>query len=196
MAENEKHDEKMTPFEAALAGLQPRPDRLDPRWRALLAEEVSQKEKTTAGRPQPLEMAPCSAASDHVFACVYCGVRGPGVSTARRWAWPMAFSAMTVLAASLLLVLVARSGPIVALHDSQGRGPEMGISAAEFPSPPISPRLDRLCYLGIRRQVLLHGVESWPLPASTQPLPARAKEPPLFYRDQLNRFLNQPGSAG
>jgi hypothetical protein len=35
----------------------------------------------------------------------------PGAAVSRRWAWPAAFSAMTAVAASLLVMLVTRPGP-------------------------------------------------------------------------------------
>jgi hypothetical protein len=193
MSENEKHDETLTPFEAALAGLQPRPDRLDPCWRAMLAREVSQKAGAAAD-PSPREMSPCSAGSDHVFACVYCGVLAPRAAPTRRWLWPTAFSAMTAVAALLLVMLVAYPEPNVALHDNQGFGPKKEIASAAFPAPAPCFPSDQSSYMCARRQVLMHGVESWQPPASTSPLPARVDKFPLFYREQLNRFLNQSDS--
>jgi hypothetical protein len=195
MSENEKQDEKPTPFEKALAGLQPQPDRLDSRWRALLAREILQKANAAADSPQPREMSPCSAASDHVFACVYCGVHGPRIEPSHRWVWPAAFSAMTAVAALLLVMLVARSEPNIALHDAKGIGLEEGFAATAFSDPAPVTVSDQLCYLGVRRQVLRHGVESWQLPASTRLAPEKVREAPLIYREQLNRFLNQPDSA-
>jgi hypothetical protein len=208
MSENEKQDENLTPFEAALAGLQPQPDRLDPRWRVLLAQEVLQKAQAgdcpnfcvningtvPFAAVQPREMTPCSTASDHVFACVYCGVRGLRMEPPHRWAWPAAFSAMTAVAALLLVMLVAQPGPEIASLDDKGTGPGKGIAAAALPDYSFDSPTDQLCYLGVRRQVLQHGVESWQLPASTQPPPSRTKAAPLLYREQLHRFLNPSDS--
>jgi hypothetical protein len=189
MPDKENPHQDLTAFEAALAGLQPRPDRLDPRWRLLLAKELSQKAAAAGGSTVPQEMAPCSAARDHVFACVYCGVRGPHIPPARRWGWPAAFSAMTVLAASLLLILIAGLDRQIAVRESGEVEPGKGIPAAIAQSSLRSPGCEKLCYLGIRQQVLLHGVESWKLPASTRSPAIKIKESPLDYREQLNRLL-------
>jgi hypothetical protein len=196
MSENEKQHETPTNFEEALASLQPRPDRLDPRWRALLTKEVSQKAETMAGQPLPLEIAPCSAASSHVFACVYCGIRSSNAIPTRRWGWPAAFSAMTVLATSLLLMLIVRPEPQIALRNGREGGPVGGPSAVRISLPRSSHDFDKLCYLGIRQQVLAHGVDSWKTPSQAFASPEKFKEPPLFYRGQLNRLLEQPDSSG
>jgi len=81
----EKQSEDLKAFEAELASLRPRADGLDPRWRFLLAQEAMLNHDLPGG--EALEAGQ--------FLCSRCGAASSGHDK-RRWAWPAAFSAMTL----------------------------------------------------------------------------------------------------
>jgi hypothetical protein len=129
MSAEEDGCEELKQFADDLAALVPRADRLDPRFATLLEKEAA----LTA------ELAATHAAQPgRPTACPYCGRSGPGdraqfrsaaVSAApggqdarapgRRWAWPAAFSAMSTVAAALLVMLLIRPQPQVVERTSQ-----------------------------------------------------------------------------
>jgi len=106
---NENHEnEDLTAFEAALASLRPRTDRLDRQWRVLLAKEAS---LTAALQAEPLASRSnglCNSPAGHQFICVHCGCTAPTARGVHRWTWPAAFSVMTTVAAALLVMLLVR----------------------------------------------------------------------------------------
>jgi hypothetical protein len=55
---------------------------------------------------------------------------------------------------------------------------------------------DKMSYLNLRNQVLLHGIESWKFPSSSSIGPDTAIEEPLTYREQLERLLRETNHAG
>lgn len=119
--------EDVQAFEAALAAIQPNRDRLDRRWRALLAKEADLiaglHAEQRAEAPLPSPESEAAACPGHVFLCVHCGsmrsaeemrnsaTAAVSVRGRRRWAWPAAFSAMTAVAAVLLVLLVRPDEP-------------------------------------------------------------------------------------
>jgi hypothetical protein len=200
MFDEEQQSEDMKAFEAALAGLRPAADKLDPRWRFLLAQEAALNHNLPAND--------VLAASQ--FVCSRCGAASSGRRNRRRWAWPAAFSAMTTVAAVLLVALVVRVAPQVAPGNGQGISPTSAASAAVEkqadptvwfargnPSQrsPVSGG-DETAYLSLRDQVLRFGVESWKPPASVETAATNTAEPVLSYREQLDRLLKQESFPG
>jgi hypothetical protein len=195
MSDRENQDEDLKAFEAALGALRPRADGLDRRWRFLLAQEAAfnrslpESDVLAAGR----------------LVCTRCGgALSSGQRPEHRWAWPTAFSAMTVVAATLLAALVFRLGPQIAVTgggqqrattsltsvlESQTNLAPWLAGASGLPRQPISDSPEA-SYLSVRDRVLRYGVDSWQLPASAVAT-ADVAAPPLSYREQLNRLLKQ-----
>ncbi len=94
MSGKEDGSEDLKAFEQSLASLTPRGNRLDPRWRSFLAKAASLTAELAAemGIQTPADVP-----------------SAPGASR-RQWAWPAAFSAMTAVAALLLVMLVLHPG--------------------------------------------------------------------------------------
>ncbi len=126
MCADENREEELKQLEAELASLVPRGDRVDPGWGSLLAAKAA----GVASFPLP-----CDAPPGHVFVCVYCGKAADQATAAARWAWPTSLAAMTCLAAVLLAVLVARSGPRAVDYGSVPGEPGR-TSPAEATAPP------------------------------------------------------------
>jgi len=98
-------DEELKAFEAALAALVPRGDRLDRDRLMFLAGQASVGgilSETAAAEGTP-GVSPVRGKAHGQDAR----------ATTRRWAWPAAFSAMTAVAATLLVIVVARPEPQV-----------------------------------------------------------------------------------
>jgi hypothetical protein len=199
MSDNENQDEDLKAFEASLAALRPRADGLDRRWRFLLAQE--------AALNGHLSDNDVLAAGQSI--CVRCGgAVSVGRRDKHRWAWPTAFSGMTAVAAALLLALVVRSGSQIVVTPGEQRMAVPSTSVAEdqadsvswlasgngLPRRPISNSPESP-YLNLRDQVLRYGVDSWRLPVSAVAT-ARIAEPPLSYREQLDRLLKQEAIHG
>jgi hypothetical protein len=241
---NENQNEDLKAFEAALGALRPRSDRLNADWRSLLAEEASltgelaseQFEKQEPAGPlsghQPKvgrervrvrafglgNTTSCTNPAGHRFLCVHCGsdaapVRGPG-----RWAWPAALSTTTALAAILLVMLVTRREPQIAVEGTKqgavapassvvqqqanpaavekGQLPGDWLAMESVPRRPQNSGTEEMPYLALRDQVLRDGVESWKSPVSPVVTTMRATEGPLSYREQRDRLLKQEGVRG
>jgi hypothetical protein len=190
----EKQSEELKAFEAALASLRPQTDGLDPRWRSLLAKEATLNEKLSTD--ETLAAGP--------FLCSRCGGALSGRRDKRRWAWPAAFSAMTAVAAALLVAVVVRVEPrstaavretvlsaVAAPVAERAIEPSPSPAIADFASErPISTS-DETAYLNVRDQVLRFGVESWNVPVSAVAASTKAAEPVLTRRGQLNALLMQ-----
>ena len=88
MSERSRHNEELTDFERDLAALAPRAN-FDPAMRARLADETEPYSAEHKVRPRATLVCPCCGHS----------------ATARRWAWPTATAVMTVVAASLAVML-------------------------------------------------------------------------------------------
>jgi hypothetical protein len=205
MSHEEDQNQDLKAFEAALAALRPRTDRLDGRWRSALAEAASHRSPLPLGEGQG---EGCESSGRHQFVCIYCGKDAPMAGDVRRWACPTAFSTITAVAAVLLVMLVARSGPQVAVQEGGqdtarpsesklDKGPVSGYGLAEASG---SRRLsvagaEGEFYLALRDQVLRDGVESWKFPVSPA-MTAVTAERPLNCREQLDRLLKQQGLRG
>lgn len=105
----DENQEELKQFEAELASLVPRRDRVDPGWGSVLAAKAAQS--VAAAHGSPAARVPCEGPSGHVFVCVYCGRNADRTARAGRWGWPAALAAMTSVAAALLVMLVAGRGP-------------------------------------------------------------------------------------
>jgi hypothetical protein len=188
----EELSEELKAFEAELASLRPRADGLDPRWRFLLAQEARLNENVPAG--EALAAGP--------FLCSRCGSALSGRRGKRRWAWPAAFSAMTTVAAALLLALLARIEPQAVTPGSGENALPVAAPLAEdradlhspfvmrdSPQRPILFGSDETGYLTLRDQVLRFGVDSWRSPASPAAATTDFTQPVLNSRGQLDRRL-------
>ncbi|HEV7226141.1 MAG TPA: hypothetical protein VGN42_25765 [Pirellulales bacterium] len=118
-----------------------------------------------------------------------------------RWAWPAAFSAMTALAASLLIALVARPGPqvverivrvpveqpaaVVDLQPAERDPPVLESGLAFSPARPDTAFGES--YLHARDQVLAFGLDSWM--SSNPSAAASSSEPPASYRELRESLL-------
>ncbi len=196
---DEKENEDLKTFEEALASLRPRADGLDPRWRFLLAQEATLNQNLSGGDSQVAGQ----------FLCSRCGAVSSRRGDKRRWAWPAAFSAMTAVAAALLVALAARvAPPAAAPGGGDGVSLPMAASAGRQAAPeswlparnvarnyPVSGS-DETAYLDLRDQVLRFGVDSWRSPASAVAATTNATEPVLSYREQLDRLLKQESLHG
>jgi len=138
MSDENVEDEALKAFAEALASLRPRSDRLDRRWRSLLAKEAALTESLrNEGEGAPVDSLPacsepesvsptlpnCDNPAGHLFVCACCGTvvsagiaattnnRASTVRGKRRWAWPAAFAAMTAVAAVLLVTLLVYPAP-------------------------------------------------------------------------------------
>ena len=110
MSRDEEQERDLKQFEAELASLVPRRDRVDPAWGSYLAEKAAERLGTAAARTGPVETVRCEGRSGHVFVCVYCGRSADRSAGVGRWAWPASLAAMTSVAAVLLVMLVAGRG--------------------------------------------------------------------------------------
>ena len=219
-------DEELKAFEARLAALRPRADRLDPQWRSVLEKECLPSplgrgaggeggiESQSPPSPSALtltlsrrERGRCTAPAGHCFVCVHCGSEAT-LSVRRRWPWPVAFSAMTSAAAVLLVMLVMRHSPSgVPAHSPLGAA--AGASASAEPSfrpsdtwagqPAPDADEGRMSYLRLREQVLRHGV-AWldrpPATSTVLAIPSVPSEKPLSNRELLNRLIDEQGLRG
>ena len=221
--EYENQGEDLTAFEAALGSLRPRGDRLDPRWRSLLAKEAALMSPLPPGESQGEgNMSPllpgegqgegCKLSGGHRFICVRCGREAPTNQGVGRWAWPAAFSTVTAVAAILLVMLTTRTQPQMAERgNEQGVAPTasssadkmeaarelgFGLAAENASWRPSASDTGEMSYLKLRDQVLRDGVESWKSPASAVVTTTQAPETPLSYRQQLDLLLKQQGLRG
>jgi hypothetical protein len=170
-------------FEQSLSSLAPRAARLDRDRLMFLAGQATRQ--ASGGRQPPDDLDRRVARAD---------------SPASRWGWPAAFSAMTALAASLLIMLVNRPEPQVierivrvpaaASPAIASRSAELGRQAIES-EPPFSPAPGRPAfgesYLHARDQVLAFGLDSW-----MQSNPSRsstAESAPTSYRELREKLF-------
>jgi hypothetical protein len=186
-------------FEAALRSLRPRADALDRRWRFLLAQEAAFNNSLPENEVQAAGRSVCTRCG---------GTLSPGRSRQSRWAWPTAFSTMTVVAATLFVALLVRARPEAAI--APGAGGAVAPLAAT-----VKDQADSIVglagdsglllrpifsggeasYLGLRDQVLRCGVDSWQLPVAAV-VTTKIAKPPLSYREQFDRLLKEEGSHG
>ncbi len=143
MSRKDDNEEDLRSFEDSLASLHPAARRLDPAWGAMLAKEVELNgllrwQRPLAGtEPPPLFGAGhnrCTSSGGHWFVCVNCGCELPVTSRIGRWGWPAALSAMTSIAAMLLVLLVTQQQGQIARRD----GADGVRLANSSPSQPVT----------------------------------------------------------
>lgn len=158
------------------------------------SDDLKRTEPTPAGTSQRFEaelaaLAPRVALFDRDRLMFLAGQaslsEAPGNQPARRWAWPAAFSGMTALAASLVLVLVTRPAApvverIVRLPVEMPRQPDHrepnsrqpgdslahkatgdGLAREMAPRVPRDNSTAESSYLDLRDRVLAMGIDSW-----------------------------------
>ena len=216
MSGEKEEREELEAFEAALASLRPKGDRLDPRWREFLAKQASLTAAMASGQaPELLEaMSQGHGASDGAPFCAFCGRTGPTPKGVRRWAWPAAFAAMTTVAATLLVMLASRPGPQIAADPGDAVSPtvaqENGQTPAK-PSPEATPtRSERAArtavlshhpkrsrrppaasYPQLLDKVMAQGLAAWEPPSAGALEDWQMARAPLSSRELLNRLLHE-----
>jgi hypothetical protein len=202
MSAEEKQDE-LKSFEAALAALLPRTDRLDRERLMFLAGQQS-----------------ISASHGHITA----GQFSSGTQGKRTWAWPAAFSVMSAVAATLFMMLLLRPGP--GLQTTEGVAKQAASDASltgyalestdagKYADQSYGNRsilsLAALSGIDIRKlnendstysytqllnQIIDKGVDSWE-PRATGPYTKKAiTTRPLTSRELMNQLLDQIGSG-
>jgi hypothetical protein len=207
MSDKEKQDENLKPFEAALAALRPRTDRLDGQWRELLAKEAALTAELSTLPSGEGQGKDCDVLGGHQFVCVRCGSAAPASSVMRHWAWPTAMAGMTTVAAILLILLVVphnppAATPVVVQKPASPSSSEK-VQMADFrlatsgrTRSPLASGVGDAPYLRLREQILRDGVESWKPSVSEVVTAVRATEAPLSYKEQLQRLLEQQGLRG
>ncbi len=113
MSEDQRQFDELTPFEAALAGLVPRVEGFDRERLIFLAGRAAALRDCGAG------VSPA------------CRIAGGTPAPRLRWAWPAAFSAMTAVAAALLVMLCTRPAATVA---TSGQKDSASSIAIKFPA--------------------------------------------------------------
>ncbi len=109
MSQQEKPLNVLTPFEAALAALTPRVQAFDRERLIFLAGQAA------ALRERDVPLAAAKGTVPFLLRQKSGQSPAGGTPASRgRWAWPAAFSAMTAVAASLLVMLCSHAGPMVA----------------------------------------------------------------------------------
>ncbi|MGD0897700.1 MAG: hypothetical protein ABR915_07670 [Thermoguttaceae bacterium] len=180
MSEQENPIADLTAFETALASLAPRVEGFDREGLIFLAGRASVLRKQRDGR-----------------------------SLGARWGWPAAFSAMTAVAASLLVMLCVRAGPTVVIRSAEPGAAVQGIAGNQPTDLPLAPdqpiaaekgddrgpgRTDLASadsYAGLRQRMLLQGDEScWPRPPASS-VTTTVAEGPLPYHVLLDRLLKK-----
>lgn len=124
---------------------------------------------------------------------------------ARRWVWPAAFSGMTAVAASLLLLLALRPSPPVVerivrvptpvpppptadVHPSAVLADAVPINVKQPEAPRgLQRNAPAAVYLDLRDRVLAMGLDSFSPPGA--PSDERPDSQPANYRDLLNSLL-------
>ena len=173
-------------FEQALCSLAPRAARLDRDRLMFLAGQA------TAGQASQERELPVE--SDHRLDVV----RSPRA----RWGWPAAFSAMTAVAAALLVALLNRPAPqiierivrvpvevprtVVDATDAPEQADRFVVDAARTERAERWPAADD-SYLHLRDRALALGIDSW-LDAAPPPTPASV-EAAASYRELRDSLL-------
>jgi hypothetical protein len=190
-------EEDLKAFEADLAALQPRADRLDRDRLMFLAGQAAAARGNAAA-----------------------------AARTRRWAWPAALAAMTTVAAALLAVVVWRPEPQVVERiieapverpapDAAAPGVRDATASAEAVAhasissgPDAAPATTgwlayadrtalraRAPYAHALDLMLARGVDSWPLPQSTSADNAERASAPMSNRQLLETLLEGPASG-
>jgi len=173
MSQEEIETGDLNAIAAALSSLSPSTGRLDRDRLMFLAGEAAARSNLAMPRLVPLHSAASNSAMAHEL---------PPRMAARRWAWPVAFWTMSAVAATLLVVLVARpeprvierivrlpaepqvvvgtpAGAVVAPTNASERLEEAERGGAERPAH--DRRTGDGDYLSLRDRVLARGIDSW-----------------------------------
>ncbi len=186
-------DRELNGLEAELASLVPHSGGLNPGFRSLLAREAA----LTAERGT----ASAGPGTGDERLCPLCGRRPP--HGLKRWAWPGAFSAMSAVAATLLVILIARPAPRIAevtiaptpvrAPETKSESPHLGVKppsdALQGPDDARRPSFGRYAWFP-------HDPEAWqslPLPSGPEPDVATV---PLSNRELLEQLLRIPVAGG
>jgi hypothetical protein len=142
-------EEGLKAFEAALAALVPRGDRLDRDRLMFLAGQASVggilSETATAEGAPGVSPVPGK-------------IHGQEARAMRRWAWPAAFSAMTAVAATLFVMLLMQAGPPSVVNAvPEGTGIDKNRVVQQGPGPEAPPA-------GEQQDSRLPGSSETPLP--------------------------------
>jgi hypothetical protein len=124
------------PFEAALAALAPRVEGFDRERLIFLAGQ--------AAALRGVGVSPAGDCPDFCRAPAQQGGKNwtvPFSSPRWRWAWPAAFSAMTTVAASLLVILCTRSAPTIASSGAEPRSAASNVAGT--PRVPKATAVER-----------------------------------------------------
>lgn len=181
-------------------------------------EEEPKQLKPTAPRAPELgkleaalaELTPRAVSLDRDRLMYLAGQASVGtLASPRGWRWPAAFSGMSALAATLLIMLVSRPPRIVervvrvAVPAASAADERPEALSPDSPAPRVaareqylatdSPRIavdrDRRpsppAYRDLRDRVLAMGIETW----TSQPSEGGKSSPPETYRDMLNDAL-------
>lgn len=217
MSGEKEEREELEAFEAALASLRPKSDRLDPQWREFLAKQASLTAAQASGQGSELleAMSLGHGAADGAPFCAFCGRTGPTPKGVRRWAWPAAFAAMTSVAVTLLVMLASRAGPQIA-GDPGGAAPPVAPEERREipakPSPEATPARSELAvqtvalshhpkrsrrppaapYPQLLDKVMAQGLDAWETPSAGAIEDWQMARAPLCSRDELlNPLLNE-----
>ncbi len=208
MSGDENQEEELKQFEAKLASLVPRRDRVDPGWGSVLAEKAAQNMVAAVAQTGPAERVPCEGSSGHVYVCVYCGRSADRAAGVRRWAWPASLAAMTSVAAALLVMLVAGRGPQVADRaDGLRVTPPVNLAATTNTLADDSYRVVLRTWRDGNQRILTAADRSLPEDlftrgnslannGHTSSGSIHAGERPLTSSEFLQRILRHPGAAG
>jgi len=103
-------------------------------------------------------------------------------SPAVRWSWPLAFSAMTAVAAMLLVMLLHRPAPVDAPAVAR-LPPAVPIVEPQVELHPADSTV--AAYSHLRDELLRHGIDAGMPPAAAPTAPVVAAAGPLTYRELL-----------
>jgi hypothetical protein len=136
MSQQDKPLNDSSPFEAALAGLAPRVEGFDRERLIFLAGQAAAMRERGAGVPPAGDVGVPALAGFSRPSPPKSGTPAP----LRRWAWPAAFSAMTAVAASLLVMLCTRTEPMIASAGAGPKGTTANVSGTLRVQPDGGPR--------------------------------------------------------
>ena len=206
MSGQENQNEKLTSFEKKLAAMRPQSGRFDSEWRTLLAQEAAgdNAARLDADVPFSSPSTCCGGSAQHQFVCIQCGCefQASRRREKRRWAWPGAFSGMSIVAVTLFVaLLVERPRSAIDLEAknhvaatratastsenrqiSSDATPQTSLGFGEAfsqtrPMPMPIFISETTSYKELRDQTLYYGVESWRTPVTTTPSPRKTSRP-------------------
>jgi hypothetical protein len=188
MPEDKKQDDVKS-FEAALAGLMPRADRLDRDRLMFLAGQQSILPSTFGRGTQ----------------------RVPGGEGGKRkWAWPSAFATMSAVATVLLAMVVYKPAPQVVdravkqiASESTSNFAAQSYENTDELNPILLSKAENgkfnsadspNSYSVILNQIITKGVDSWKPNISKSYNAKQTISPPLTNRELMDQLLNQSGA--